>query len=173
MVAPVSRSTFTSTVWNSPARARRTVNGAKFGGPNINLKEGMKVQFTDGSLIWDILRIFEDGTLHLSAVSSGRRTSRKVSPSSSSWENLWVVDNRGVKRDSSPLTPQVPRGGGPNRTLGVGNVVVLGRSSVRWTVETVLKNGAVRLRAFNGSNTVTTEVGPKSRFWEEMYTVNG
>lgn len=173
MVQPVSRSTFTSTVWNSPAKAKRTVNAAKYGGPNIKLREGMKVQFSDGTLIWDILRIFADGTLHLSAVSSGRRITRKVSPSSSSWENLWVVDNRGVRQDTSPITPQVPKGGGPNRTLGVGNVVVLGKSSVRWTVEYVKKDGTVVLKAFNGKNLVSTEVGPKSRFWEQMYSVNG
>lgn len=173
MVQPVTRSTFTSTVWNSPAKARRTVQGGVFGGPNIKISEGSKVKFGDGNVIWDVLRVFADGTLHLSAVSSGRRITRKVPPTSNSWSNLWMVDNRGVRIDDSPLKPQVPNGGGPNRTLGVGNVVVIGNSSVRWTVESVLKDGTVTLKAFNGKNLVSTEVGPKSRFWEQMYSVNG
>lgn len=173
MIQPTTRSTFTSTIWNSAAKATRTVNSAKFGGPNKNISVGSKVKFGEGDLEWDVLKIFEDGTLHLSAVTSGKRITRKVPPTSPSWTNLWMVDGKGINVNDRPTTDQRPRGGGPNRTLGVGNVILLGKSSVRWTVESVYRDGTVRLKSFSGDRLVTTEVGPKSPYWKLMHPLNG
>ena len=170
-VTPTTRSTFASTIWNSPAKAQHTTNAAKFGGPNINISEGSKVQFGEGSLVWDVVRVFEDGTLYLMAVSSGVKRTRRVPPTSPSWTNLWMVDGKSVRLGESTPKPQKARGGGPKRTLDPGNVILLGNTKVRWTVESVLRDGTVKLYTSNGDKLVYTTVGPTSKFWNSMYTV--
>lgn len=172
-VRPTTRSTFASTIWNSPAKARHSTNAAKFGGPNVNISEGSKVQFGDGDLVWDVIRVFEDGTLYLSAVSSGVRRTRRVPPTSPSWTNLWMVDGKRIRGLGEKNNNPAPRGGGPNRTIDPGNVVTLGTSRVRWSVQSVLRDGTLVLVTFNGEKLVRTEVGPKSKFWNSIYTVTG
>ena len=49
---------------------------------------------------------------------------------------------------------------------------VLGLSNVRWTVETVLRDGTLKLYSFNGDRIIRTDVGPMSKFWNSIYTVN-
>lgn len=172
-VRPTTRSSFTSTIWNSPARARHSTNAAKFGGPNVNISEGSKVQFGDGDLVWDVVRVFEDGTLFLSAVSSGSKRTRRVPPSSSSWTNLWMVDGKRLRNlGDTKQKAEKPRGGGPNRTIDVGNVVTLGSNRVRWSVQSVLRDGSLVLQTYNGEKLVTTTVGPRSKMWNSIYTVN-
>lgn len=173
MIIPTTKSSFTSTIWNSPAKASRSISGSKFGGPNINISVGSKVQFGDGNLIWDVARIYEDGTLHLTAVSSGRRITRKVPPSSASWTNLWMVDGKSVRKENTGGQSQLLKGGGPNRNFGPGNVLHIGNSRIRWTVISVYRDGTVKLQAMSGDKVVTTNVGPKSKFWNSMYSVNG
>lgn len=172
-VRPTTRSSFTSTVWNSPAKATHSVNSARFGGPNVNISEGSKVQFGDGDSIWDVVRVFEDGTLFLSTVSFGRKITRRVPPSSSSWTNLWMVDGKRLKSLSAKVQEDKPRGGGPNRTIDPGNVVTLGVSKARWTVMSVLRDGSLLLQTYNGEKLLSTTVGPKSTYWNSIYPVNG
>ena len=172
-VIPTTRSAFTSTVWNSPGKATQSTNAAKFGGPNVNISQGSKVQFGDGTSIWDVMRVFDDGTLYLSTVSGGNRITRRVPPSSPSWTNLWMVDGRRLRRLGANLkAPEAKVGGGPNRNVDPGNVVSLGLYNVRWTVETVLRDGTLKLYSFNGDRIIRTDVGPMSKFWNSIYTVN-
>lgn len=172
-VRPTTRSSFTSTIWNSPRKALRSVDGAKFGGPNVNLVEGAKVKFNDGSVTWTIDRIFDDGTLHLSAMSSGVKRTRKIPPSSPSWTNLWLVDGKRVGLGDTVAAPPKPAGGGPNRTLDPGNIVIIGNSTVRWTVESVLRDGTVKLYTVQGDKLTYMSVGPMSKYWYSLYTANG
>lgn len=173
MVRPTTRSSFTSTIWNSPRKALRSTNSAKFGGPNVNLTEGSKVRFNDGAITWNIDRIFEDGTLHLSAMSSGVKRTRTVAPSSPSWTNLWMVDGKRVGLGETVTAPPKPTGGGPDKTLDPGNVVIIGNSTVRWTVESVLRDGTVKLYTVHGDKLTYTSVGPMSKYWYSLYTANG
>lgn len=139
----------------------------------MNLSEGSKVRFNDGTVTWTIDRIFADGTLHLSAVSSGQRRTRKVPPTSSSWTNLWMVDGKRVGLGETAAAPSTPRGGGPNRTIDPGNIVLLGNSTVRWTVESVLRDGTVILYTLQGEKITRITVSPLSRYWNSLYAVNG
>lgn len=170
-VNPTTRSSFTSTIWNSPRRATHSTNGAKFGGPNVNISEGSKIQFGDGDLVWDVARIFEDGTLYLTAVSSGQRRTRRVPPSSSSWTNLWIVDGKKVGLNSTEA-PKTPRGGGPNRNIDPGNVVIIGRSKIRWTVRSVLRDGTLVMYTAKDGKVTSLNVGPQSKFWRELYVAS-
>ena len=171
MIQPTSRSSFTSTQWNTAGKAKHSTNAAKYGGPNVNISEGSKVQFGDGTVVWDVVRVFADGTLFLSAMSSGVKRTRKVPPESKSWSNLWMVDG---KRTSAGRQNQQerPRGGGPERTIDPGQVVTLGTSKVRWVVRSVLRDGTLELASYNGENVVATSVGPKSKFWNSIYPVS-
>lgn len=169
-VQPTTRSTYTSTLWNSPARATHSTNAAKFGGPNAVIREGAKVKFNSGSVIWDVARVFEDGTLLLTSVAAGVKRSRRVTPASSSWTNLWMVDGKRVSRQMEEGA--VPLGGGPNRNLDPGNVVTVGTSRIRWTVESVLRDGTVTLRTSNADKILRSTISPKSSMWYSMYLVN-
>ena len=172
-VQPTTKSSFTSTVWNSAAKAAQSTNAAKFGGPNVSIKQGSKVQFGDSTSIWDVARVFADGTLFLTTVSSGVKRTRRVPPSSPSWTNLWMVDGRRLRRLGADLkAPEAKKGGGPNRNIDPGNVVTLGLSQVRWTVESVLRDGSLLLQTFNGSEITHATVGPTSKLWNSIYTVN-
>lgn len=170
-VQPTSRSTFASTIWNSPAKARHSTNAAKFGGPNVNINEGSKVQFGDGDTVWDVARVFEDGTLFLTANSSGRKMTRRIPPSSPSWSNLWIVDGRRLPSVKSKTQETRPKGGGPNRNIHPGNVVTLGTSLVRWSVVTVARDGSLGLQAYNGERLLSATVGPLSKLWNSIYPV--
>lgn len=174
-VIPTSRSSFSSTIWNSPGKARRSINSAKFGGPNVAIKEGSKVQFGDGDLVWDVARVFDDGTLYLVSVSSGVRRTRKVPPGSKSWTNLWMVDGKHFTagNQDNQVTKEKKRGGGPNRTIDPGNVVTVGNSRVRWIVVSVARDGTLTLRSYSGDNVASMQVGPKSKNWNSIYTVMG
>lgn len=172
-VIPTTRSSFTSTVWNSPSRATHSTNGAKFGGPNVRISEGSKVQFSSGTVVWDVARVFEDGTLYLTATSSGRRMTRTVGPHDKAWTNLWMVDGKRLRTlGQTTQAPDAPIGGGPNRNIQPGNVVTLGLTQVRWTVESVLRDGTLKLSAYNGERLIHSEVGPKSKFWNSIYSVS-
>lgn len=172
-VLPNTKSAFTSTVWNSPARATQSTNAAKFGGPNVNINQGSKVQFSGGLTIWDVVRVFEDGTLYLAAVTGGERITRRITPTSPSWTNLWIVDGRRLRTPGTSLkAPKDRVGGGPNRNVDVGNVVTLGLSGIRWTVESVKSDGAIVLQTFNGKKISSMEVGPMSPMWNSIYIVN-
>lgn len=172
-VVPTTRSSFTSTVWNSPGRATHSTQAAKFGGPNVRISEGSKVQFSSGSVVWDVARVFEDGTLYLTTMSSGRRMTRRIEPHDKAWTNLWMVDGKRLRQlGQTTQAPESPVGGGPNRNIDPGNMVTLGLSQVRWTVDSVLRDGTLRLSTFNGEDLVHTEVGPKSKFWNSIYTVS-
>ena len=170
MVKPTNRSSFTSTVWGGAGKGRHTTNAAMWGGPNVNIKEGSKVQFRDGDTVWDVMRVFNDGALHLTSVAGGRKMTRKVAPSSQSWANLRMVDGR--RFASNDTEPKPKQGGGPGKTLEVGNVVVLEGSKVKWTVESILRDGAVRLYTMQGEKISYATVGPKSRYWELMLQVS-
>lgn len=172
-VQPTTRSSFTSTIWNSAAKATHSINPVKFGGPNVNIREGSKVQFGDGRAVWDVVRVFEDGTLFLTTVSAGTKRTRRVPPSSASWTNLWIVDGRKLRVPGSEIqAPSTPMGGGPNRTIDPGNVVTLGMSPVRWVVKSVARDGTLMLETFNGDKIVTTTVGPQSKLWNSIYALN-
>lgn len=170
-VIPTTRSSYTSTIWNSPARGSHSVNSAKFGGPNITIYEGSKVQFGSGRLVWDVARVFEDGTMYLTSVSAGVKRSRTVKPGSSSWTNLWMVDGKRSSRDTEEGRKSM-LGGGPNRNLDPGNVITIGNARVRWTVDSVLRDGTVSLRTMSGDKVLRATVGPRSIYWHLMFTVN-
>lgn len=173
-VQPTTRSTFASTIWNSPGKAMHSTNAAKFGGPNVKITEGSKVQFGSGDLIWDVVRIFEDGTMHLSTVSSGQKRTMKVPPSSKSWTNLWMVDGRRLRNlGDIKQVQEKSRGGGPNRNIEPGEVVTLGNSSVRWVVQSILRDGTLNLQTFNGQKVTNSVVGPRSKFWNSIYSISG
>ena len=172
-VTPTTRSSFTSTVWNSPGKATHSVNGAKFGGPNVRIMEGSKIQFSSGSLVWDVARVFEDGTLYLTTVSSGRRMTRRVEPHDKAWTDLWMVDGKRLRTlGQTTQAREAPTGGGPNRNIQPGNMVTLGLSQIRWTVNSILRDGTLQLIAYTGERLTQTEVGPKSKFWNSIYSVS-
>lgn len=172
-VIPNNKSAYTSTIWNSAGRGNHSVNVQKMGGPNVNIAEGSKVQFSEGDTIWDVVRIFDDGTLYLSSVASGSKISRRVPPSSPSWTNLWMVDGRRLRTlGATTAAPESPIGGGPNRNVDPGNVVTLGASDVRWSVSQVKRDGTLILVTYNGVRLVEAEVGPMSKLWNSVYTVN-
>lgn len=172
-VLPTAKSTFTSTVWNSPGRANHSTNAAKFGGPNVAISEGSKVQFGDGDNIWDVARVFNDGTLYLVTTTTGRRITRRIPPSDPSWTNLWMVDGKRFRTlsESNPTPPKVI-GGGPDRNLDPGNVILVGASRVRWVVDTVDKDGTVHLVTVQEGKTTYMSIDKGSRFWNSMYPVS-
>ena len=172
-VIPTTRSSFTSTVWNSPGKAAHSTNAAKFGGPNVNIKEGSKIQLGDGDLIWDVARVFEDGTLFLTTTSSGMRLTRRIPPDNPSWSNIWMVDEKVFRNKGDQAARETRRlGGGPNRNLQPGNVVVIGTSQVRWTVQSLLRDGTVVLITVQNEELTSTKIGPTSRLWNSMYPVS-
>lgn len=172
-VQPNNRSAYTSTLWNSAAKASHSVNAAKYGGPSVNISEGSKIQFSEGEAVWDVVRVFADGTLYLATVSSGSRITRKIPPTSPSWTNLWMVDGKRLRTPGATVAaPASPAGGGPNRNIDPGNVVTLGASDVRWSVYEVKRDGTIVVQTFNGERVVTAEVGPMSKLWNSIYTVN-
>ena len=153
-VVPTTRSSFTSTIWGGAARGRHSVNAAKFGGPNVKITEGSKVQFTTGKSVWDVVRVFNDGTIYLVSTSGGERKTRMVEPEDPSWHNLWIVDRR--RFSNSPLLADVEAvGGGPNRDLRPGTVIIVGDSQLRWVVQSVLRDSSVIIQTYK-SDTVST-----------------
>ena len=172
-VIPETRATFTSTIWNDSAKGSHSTNASRMGGPNVNIYEGSKIRFGDSVLVWDVLRVFDDGTLFLSAVSMGTKMTRKVTPTDSSWTNVWMVDGRRLRLENpSDMVPELPRGGGPNRTIDPGNVVTLGISPIRWIVIDVARDGSLSLQTYNGVKVVDTVVSPKSQLWNSVYVIN-
>ena len=172
-VQPTSRSSFTSTVWNSPGKATHSTNAARFGGPNVNISEGSKIQIGDGDLIWDVARVFDDGTLFLATTSSGRRLTRRIPPDNESWSNIWMVDEKVFRSHGDQLARETKRlGGGPNRNLQPGNVVVLGNSQIRWTVQSLKRDGTVTLITVQDEELTTAVIGPRSALWNSMYPVS-
>lgn len=167
-VQPTSRPSFTSTVWQSPSRASASVNAAKFGGPSVKIVVGSKVQFVEGYTVWDVSRIFGDGTLYLSTMTGGRRLTRQVEPSDPSWKNIRSVDGRVLRSTPSSSKPPV-RGGGPNGNITIGTSVLVGSSNVRWVVQDVKRDKSLVLSALIGDTIKTMTIGPLSRLWNSVY----
>ena len=173
MPTPSNPSAYSSTIWNKPAKAYHSVNAPLFGGPNVNIKEGSKVQFADGQVVWDVARVFNDGTLYLVATTSGTRITRKIPPTSTSWTNILMVDSRRFKQNEVKITDQkAPIGGGPGRNIDPGNIISLGNSKVKWVVDEVRVDGTLVVQSFSGDKVTRAEIGPASKYWDSIRAIN-